>query len=75
MSYKLKAFEAFDELVQDVLKYVASDSYPSQEESESPSYYAHLEYLAEGVILSARDLCKAVVDLPDEDKPVGWDDK
>jgi len=69
----LEVHKAKNEVIAKALEYIEYTVFPSQRESDSPNYAAHCAYLEDELFLAAKRLVKAVDQLPEINKPGGWD--
>lgn len=59
-----------DRLIRAALRSLAADNYPNEND---PHADAESEYASEQLALAARELARAVDQLPEEQQPIGWD--
>jgi len=69
----LEVWQSKNDVITKALEYISYTFFPSQRESDSYNYEAHRDYLEEQLFLAAKRLVKAVDQLPEINKPGGWD--
>jgi hypothetical protein len=74
MANPVNRYSALMSLISNTLEFVAYSHYPSQRESESSSYDAHCEYLDDNLANAAKRYVMSIDELPENEKPVGWND-
>lgn len=61
-----------NDVIAKALEYLSYTFFPSQSESDSHNYAAHRYYLEDELFLAAKRLVNAVDQLPEVNRPGGW---